>query len=202
MKTKYISTYIAFIGVIAAILTIIWSSYELKTDLKFTTALLALAATIFGAILSVFYKRVTTRKYRNKIFISHSFQDNEIADQIRTELRDERFILNIDEKNILVGENIKDTINKELDSSSIIIVLISEKSANSDFVEYEIKNAIEKGKKIFPVLIDRDAKIPEMIEHIKYADLTGDRKFGINQLVKSLKFNLGKEKPAHNNVYN
>ena len=199
-KYTLLTTYISFIAIIVTFLSVIWSSFDLKTDLKLTTALLGIVASIFGALLSVFYKRVTTKKNRSKIFISYSFKDNDYANKIRKELHSERFILNIDENNILVGENIKDTLNKELDSSSIVIVLISKNSSNSEFTQYEIERAIKKGKKVLPILIDKEAKIPEILKNIQYADLTQDIEIGLNKLIKSLKHNLDESKPVHNTV--
>ena len=186
-----ISKYFSFVAVIITVVTVIWTSNLWKTDFfEISSVLISIIAALLGIILSVTFLRLTTRKYKSKIFISYSFNDNEIAELIRKRLREERFLLNIDEKNILVGENIKKTINKELEASSIVIILISKESSKSKFVEYEIRNSLELGKKILPVLIDKEATIPDTLKDIKYADLSNDKNKGIDQLVKSLRYNL------------
>ena len=167
MKNRFkqlVTVYISFIAVIITVVTVIWSTYEFKNDLEFTTVLLGVAASLAGGMLSILFLRATTRKYRDKIFISYSYHDKKVADDLRERLKSERFILNIDEENVLVGENIKEVINKELESSSIIIVLLSKHSSKSDFVNFEIKKAIESEKKVLPVIIDESVEIPELLD--------------------------------------
>lgn len=195
-KRQLISIYISFVAVMASVLTIVYSTYAVKSDLGLTTIVTAITASAIGVALSILYKRLTSRKYKSKIFISHSIADKEFADLIRDKLQNERFILNIDESNILVGQNVKDVINKELDTSSIVITILSKNSEQSDFVNYEIKTAIDKGKKILPVVIDEGVQIPNLIKGIKFADLRSDKRKGLNNLIKSLDYYLADEKTS------
>lgn len=193
MKSKYLQIIItssSFIAVSASLISIVVGVHEFKNDLKINTILLATISALAGAFLSIFLKIISTRKNKSKIFISHSFLDNEIVDLIRNKLRSERFILNIDERNILIGENIKDSINKELDSSSIVIVILSKNSSKSEFVNYEIEKALEDGKKILPVIIDKDVTVPKSLSNIKYADLSDNKNKGLENIVKAIEYNL------------
>ena len=189
-KKYFISIYISFIAVIISVITVIWSTYSFKTDIKLFSVFVAVFASILGVFLSIFYKKLTTRKYRSKIYISFSQQDIEIAKKIRNTLINERFILNIDEKNIQIGENIKQVISSEIKSSSIFIVLLSQNSIKSEFLKYEIEYANKNNKKVLPVLLDKNITIPKELKDIKYADFTTNSKEAMSQLIKALKSNL------------
>jgi len=189
-KKYLISVYISFIAVFASIITVLYSTYMFKNKFELLSLVIATFASFIGALLFIFYKRITTQKYKSKIFISYASEDLEYAEQIRRALMNERFILNIDEKNIQVGENIKKVLSNEIKSSSIFIVLISQHSINSEFVKNEIKYAIENGKKILPVLIEKNINIPQELKDIKFADFTENKKEAINKLIRALKHNL------------
>lgn len=183
---------ISFLAVIISIIAMIWSTYSFKIDIKFTSIFMVILAYFFGVLFFIVSKMLITRKYQSKIFISFSEQDSEIAQQIRRALINERFILNIDEKNIQVGENIKQAFISEIKSSSIFIVLISKYSINSNFVKLEIKHAIKNNKKVLPVLIDKNISIPNELKDLKYANFIENKKEALNELIIAVKNNLKK----------
>ncbi len=189
-KKYLISTYISFIAVIVSVITIFYSTYIFNKDFKLLNAFIAIFASVFGAFLFIFYKRITTQKYKSKIFISFAHEDYEFASQIRKVLLNERFILNIDKENIKVGENIKQIILNEIKSSSIFIFLISKNSIKYQFVKNELEYAIENGKKILPVLIEKNVDIPEELKDIQFADFTENKEEAISKLIRALKHNL------------
>ncbi len=189
-KKYLISTYISFIAVIVSVITIFYSTYIFNKDFKLLNAFIAIFASVFGAFLFIFYKRITTQKYKSKIFISFAHEDYEFAAQIRKVLLNERFILNIDKENIKVGENIKQIILNEIKSSSIFIFLISKNSIKYQFVKNELEYAIENGKKILPVLIEKNVDIPEELKDIQFADFTENKEEAISKLIRALKHNL------------
>jgi len=189
-KKYFISIYISFIAVIVTIVSVLYSTYMFKTNFELLSIFIAVFASFIGAVLFVFYKRITTRKFKSKIFISYANNDRDYADKIRRTLMNERFVLNIDEKNIQVGENIKNVISNEIKSSSIFIVLLSQNSIKSDFVNNEIKYAIENGKKILPVLIEKDVDIPTELMDIQFADFSENEKDAMSKLISALKNNL------------
>jgi hypothetical protein len=194
MKNK-ILTYFSFIAVLTSILTILYSTIYLSSDLKFSSLIISIAASIFGALLAVFYKKLTTKKFKGKIYLSFAEQDRKTADFIREKLINKNFFLNIDGNNIPIGENIKSTIEKELNSASIFIVLISKNSNNSKWVNWEINSALNNKRKILPVLIEQDVTIPDALNDIKYADLTTDKDAALRDIIKALENNLKEEKP-------
>lgn len=199
MKNRII-IYISFIAVLVSIITILLSTIFTKNDLKFTSLILGIIASVFGAFLAMFYKKITTQRFKGKIYLSFAAQDRKVADFIRERLISKNFTLNIDEKNIPIGENIKSVIEKDLNSASIFIVLISTASIESDWVKYEIETALKNNRKILPVLIEDGVKIPEVLRYIKYADFTSDKYKSLNELIKALDINLRDEKSVHNNV--
>jgi len=187
-----ISFIISFIAIIIAILSMLWSTYLFKIEIKFIYVIMAIFAALLGSLINIAFYKLTTKKYKSKIYISFSDKDSEIAQQIRRALIHERFILNIDEKNIQVGENIKQALTSEIKSSSIFIVLISKYSINSDFVKLEIQHAIKNNKIILPVLIDKNISIPSELKDLKYANFIKNQKEALNELIIAVKNNLKK----------
>jgi len=195
-KDKEFISILSFVAVVVALMTMIFSVFTVKSDLQISTFIVGIFASVFGIIMSMFFRRISTKKYRDKIFISRSSHDKEFADFLRNKLKKESFILNIDESNILVGENVNDFINKELDNSSIVIVILSKNAVNSKFVQYEIETALEKGKTLLPVLIDENVEIPDSIKGIKFANFYSDKREGLNMLIMSLDYYLSTKKTS------
>jgi len=195
-KDKEFISILSFVAVFVAGLTMIWSIFTVKSDLQVTTFIVGILGSVFGVVLSIVFRRLSTKKYRDKIFISRSSKDKEFADFLRNKLKKESFILNIDESNILVGENVLDVINKELEDSSIVIVILSKNSINSKFVNCEIETALDKGKILLPVIIDEDIEIPDSIKWKKYADFSTDKREGFYMLKKSLDYYLTNKKTS------
>ena len=184
---------VSIIAVITSIVSIVWSSIDLKIDFKITEISLGVVSSFIGLGLGIFAHRMTFGRNTissHKVFLSHSRNDYDITDKIRKELSKERFLLNKDYKDILVGENVAALAKEEIITSSIMIVLLTKNSGNSDNQAFEIESALKEGIKILPVLIHFEAEIPLELQNFKYADLTQDFNRGINSLIYSLKLNL------------
>jgi len=119
-----------------------------------------------------------------KIFISYRREDSRdfagrLADSLAHYFGDDRIFQDIDD--IGAGVNFADVLNRTLDSSDAVIVLIGEQWQTSvdaeghlrlgreeDWVTKEVAAALEKNIPIFPVLLDntpmpRDDELPELL---------------------------------------
>jgi nucleoside 2-deoxyribosyltransferase len=91
-----------------------------------------------------------------KLFLSYAFNDRNIVDEIENELRisgetGKQSIEIIDHfKDLKPGENIRESIQKKMESASIIIFVDTENTKTSSWVLYEAGLAYALGK---PILI-------------------------------------------------
>lgn len=125
-----------------------------------------------------------------KIFISHSSKDKAFAKILCMDLEANGYIPWLDEWDIKVGESIPEKISNGLQEADFIIVILSENSVASKWVEREWQtkywNEIDKGCiNVLPLLL-KDCKIPELLKTKKYADFRGDFNFGLSELLSAL----------------
>jgi hypothetical protein len=185
LKNTIWSDSISFVAIIASLVTIIWSSLSMSTDLDLLAIITGIISSGTGIAIWLLFKKL--KRARSKIFISYAREDRAIALEIRNMLLNNNFIVNIDTNEILPGQRFDSTILKELESSSIFILILSKNRVSSGYVEYEFNRAINSSKQIIPVLVDNDAQIPELINNIQFADLRTDRKTGSEKLLESIK---------------
>lgn len=108
------------------------------------------------------------------VFISHSSLDKTFARLLAKDLKSNGHEPWLDEWEIRVGECILTKIDKGIENSDFIVVVLSRHSAESGWVEAEWKkkywSEISSGETlVLPVLIE-DCKIPQILSTKKYAD--------------------------------
>lgn len=134
------------------------------------------------------FKQTITRKLpKSTIFISHSSIDKPFTRKLIAELsKDDLLSCWIDEKEILASDDIQKTITTSLHSSDYLLIVISENSAKSSWVNFEISQfmSIANGKNIIPIVISKGHIFPEpidnLIRRLKYLDFTDETKWQEN----------------------
>lgn len=109
-----------------------------------------------------------------KVFLSHSNCDKEFVRKLDASFFGNNIETFLDEKDILIGDSIPESIYNGIDESTHLIYVISENSISSGWVTEELSVAKMREKdnngfKILPVLID-SSELPTSIRHIKYAN--------------------------------
>ncbi|MGB6873636.1 MAG: toll/interleukin-1 receptor domain-containing protein [Dehalococcoidia bacterium] len=127
----------------------------------------------------------------NKLFISYSSLDKEIARSIAVDLQANGFDVWLDEWKIKIGECIMRSVEKGIDEADFVILLLSKNSVKSGWVETEWRAAywdqISDGHiKVLPVLIG-NCERPSLVKTIKYADFRKDYRAGLGNLVSSIR---------------
>ena len=128
-----------------------------------------------------------------KIFISYACQDIMIAEKIYHYLKDKEYNVWIDIHNLMPGENWQNTIIKEINESSVILVILSENSVTKvGYFQRELFEAIERSKyfpnnKVFIIPIKLDStSIPVELKHIHYLDVSKSLDEGLYKLYYTL----------------
>lgn len=122
------------------------------------------------------------------VFLSYSSQDEETARRLVRDLQARGVRVWFDRKEILAGDSIVDRIQEGLHSSEYLIVLISQHSLHSKWVQMALDRAFATFPdatdiRIIPVLLD-GSEIPPEISRTRYVDLTGGYDAGLRELLK------------------
>lgn len=137
------------------------------------------------------------------IFISHEGEDDEHVQGLKQRLIDQGHDLrnfSVDSTNHADGKRpsdaeIEDTLRTRIGWSSVLICLIGEDTHNSEWVDFEIEEAKNQGKRIIGVYVHgcaNDVELPEAFK--KY----GGTPLGWNSLDKLGDAIEGKSMPAEN----
>jgi NAD-dependent SIR2 family protein deacetylase len=126
-----------------------------------------------------------------KVFISYSYQDRKFVNQLSERLQKDGIKVWIDQKDLLVGDNIAERINDAINKTDYLIVVLSKNIAKSSWSAFELSatrlNEISKEQNIIlPVLIE-DCEIPFSLRDRIYSDFRISFEEGYTKLIKALK---------------
>jgi TIR domain len=145
-----------------------------------------------GALVGVVFSLITAQKKTNRhpqVFISYERSDHDFARQLAAELAEIGARPILDRDALRVGDNVSTTLNKLIGSSDYIVLIASEASRSSQWVETELKEALKLGKRVLPVLTNADALPPELRD-VYYADFTENRQQGLAELKQVIRGGL------------
>ena len=109
----------------------------------------------------------------HRIFISHSSVDREFANLVAARLREADMEPWVDNENILVGDDILDSLGSGLRTMDLFVLIVSEASLSSSWVERELKFAVweevrRKQALVLPFIID-ESMIDDLPWYIRNA---------------------------------
>jgi len=107
------------------------------------------------------------------IFISYSHKDTEYSHKLADLLREEGFEVWIDAR-LDYGSTWPQEIQKQLDSCSAFIIVMTPRAYASDWVQNELNRAKRLGKPIFPLLLEGDGPWLS-VESTQFVDVTGGK---------------------------
>jgi TIR domain-containing protein len=104
-----------------------------------------------------------------RIFLSYSYGDLDTARELAENLR--HADISLDPDFAISGQQIVEQLNDTLRSASAVIILVSERSLKSQWVQFELGVALGTGKPIIPVLIgNEELHLPEWLQGLPYLD--------------------------------
>lgn len=120
------------------------------------------------------------------VFISYSSKDRPYADRIRAELALNDIGIWIDRDEISFGDRISDSIIEGMTAADYYLLLISENSNNSAWVQREISQAFDLAQKkdiaVIPFLLEK-VEVPLEFKGLLYVDGTASFERGIASLL-------------------
>ncbi|MBZ0317479.1 MAG: toll/interleukin-1 receptor domain-containing protein [Anaerolineae bacterium] len=119
----------------------------------------------------------------DQVFISYSRKDKAIAVRLREDLEFRGISVWLDLQDILGGSKWAVEIEQAIIRCPYFLLLLSSHALASEYVRYEYTFALEREKRILPVILD-SCVIPDVLGHIQYIDLA-DYQTGFEKLLKS-----------------
>ncbi len=107
------------------------------------------------------------------IFISYSRKDKKYAHRLEKALKRRGFEVWLDDR-IDYGSQWPKTIEKELDGCEALILIMTTRSYDSDWVQSELSRAKRKRKNLFPLLLEGDEPWLS-VEATQYVDVRGGK---------------------------
>jgi len=167
-------------------------------NLNASLILVTLGIASLGATISaVTAKRISVRIGKEplaRIFISFSYSDTKFVNKLTYELNQRGFDILRADRALLAGDIINDKITQLLYEADFFIVVISNKSLQSESVLNETLFFKEKGQKIIPLLIEKTerpaGKLSDILSEIQFVNFITNFNNGLKELVYSLEENV------------
>ncbi|MBN1668157.1 MAG: toll/interleukin-1 receptor domain-containing protein, partial [Anaerolineales bacterium] len=105
------------------------------------------------------------------LFISYSREDDELAQRLQQDLEAQGYTTWVDTDRLRAGQRWTQAIEGAIKSSDVLLVIWSQTSLRSRFVEKECLFADRHGVPIIPLLADA-TPLPVYLEGIQYLDLS------------------------------
>lgn len=109
-------------------------------------------------------------KHKRRVFLSGSYQQIDLLRQIAEIVSGAGFDVWFSESQIEVGDRILDVISRAIDEADCLIVVLSEDTAKSSWVQIEISRGLGARKPILPIRID-NAWVPSDLRGIMYLQI-------------------------------
>jgi hypothetical protein len=125
-----------------------------------------------------------------RLFLSHSSTDKLFVRKLANDLKVKGHSCWLDEWEIRVGDSIIQKIEKGLDESEYVLLILSERAVASRWVEreWQIKfwDQVKSGKKaVLPCLVEK-CDPPKMLSGIKYANFVESYDRGLGEIIDAL----------------
>jgi len=103
-----------------------------------------------------------------KVFISYSWEDSNVVNALAKALDHVRVPYFLDKKDIEWGDELPSKISDGLADSSYLLVVLSPASLKSQWVPYEIGQAIALRKRVLPFLTHPSIEIPSFLRQFRF----------------------------------
>ena len=133
---------------------------------------------------------MTSQTKNYHAFISHSSQDKDAAKRLALDLQGRGYSVWFDEWEILVGHNIVDKVFGAIKQSHFMVVILSDASVKSRWVDEELTAAktreIEDEQVVILPARLENCEIPTALTPKRYADFTGSWDDGVEEIARAI----------------
>lgn len=146
------------------------------------------AAIIAGVVVGIVTVLATrSAKKQPVVYISHSSKDKKLVERLIHDMEKLNVEVVFPEKIVHVGDDYKAKIKSEFGKVDFFILLLSKEYVDSDFGRFELTNAINSGKKVFPLKTEAEVYTPPEISNLQHLQIDDDSyQKSIHALMSSL----------------
>jgi hypothetical protein len=124
------------------------------------------------------------------VFLSHSSKDAALVRRLANRLRDAGLRVWFDKWAIAAGDDIFLKIERGLQGSRTLVLVISFDALSSDWVTLErntalFRDPINKNRRFIPVLIDDCENMPDTLRRYRYVDMRRATKKAFHELIEA-----------------
>lgn len=123
-----------------------------------------------------------------QVFISYASKDSIFADLTKMKLKEAGIRVWLDHGELRGGDEWRDSIDRGINRSDMMLVILTPSSCESPYVTYEWGFALGKGKKVIPILLE-DSQIHPRLEVLQYLDFRDPRSGPWDELFEEIKKN-------------
>ncbi|GEM_PF-5041181 len=91
------------------------------------------------------------------VFISFAHQDVSMAHLLARKLQEQGLSVFFDQSTLVSGDSFKKSILEKIKIAQVVVVLLSNNSKRSRWVEHELQTVLENNSNVIPVLLDSSA---------------------------------------------
>lgn len=123
-----------------------------------------------------------------QVFIAYPYRERALAEQVARALTAEGVSVWFDEQQIRPGDEIASALQRGLQSAGAVVLVLGSQAYGDTWARKEAALALSQGKRIIPILPQRDAEIPYILRHLSYLDLSDEagRSEKLQKLAKTL----------------
>lgn len=121
----------------------------------------------------------------NKIFMSYSRRELGFVDDLVSKLEEKKYDVWLDYRVLIPGSPWKEQIDKGLNESDTVLLVISKASVASQYVALEWRHFLDMKKRVI-LLIFEAVDIPTELEKYEWVDFRGSYKAGLQELFSQL----------------
>lgn len=120
------------------------------------------------------------------IFISYSRKDTKVVEQFVESLRKQDFIVWQDVSNISAGDQWHQALLDAIDQTAAVLVFWSQAASHSQYVKEELDRAIQQGKRIIPVWLDKNTPLRHDIASFNAIESKGFAPSAVQKIVTAV----------------
>lgn len=128
-----------------------------------------------------------------KVFVSYSTKDIIWVEYLKDTIKTLPIDVFIADKSIQYGESIPNKISQYIKNSDLFLLIWTENSKDSSWVNQEIGKASENNVEILPIVLSKNLSLTGFIQNLKYVSLYGENKFKIGKFIRE-KITIKEEK--------
>jgi hypothetical protein len=129
------------------------------------------------------------------IFMSYSRREVGFVDDLTHRLEKEGFKVWLDYRSLVPGTPWAGQIDKGLDESQVILLVVSKASMASKYVELEWRRVIKEARRVVLVIFEA-VDLPKELEQYEWVDFRGSYEAGIKELVGQLQAPAREDQPV------